>query len=57
MANFYLITVRLIGGGTKRFEGRLNTLAGPDEDGRKQFQKLCDTSRKPRISASLRVGA
>ena len=43
VANFYYIIVTLIGGATKTFEGRLNTLAGPDEEGRKKFKELCQT--------------
>ena len=43
MANFYYIIVTLLNNETKTYEGRLNFLSGPDEEGRKKFKELCNT--------------
>ena len=42
MPNFYIITVYLLDGITEECTGRLNTIAGPDKEGRKCFTNLCE---------------
>ncbi len=42
MENFYYIVVTLLNNETKTYEGRLNFLSGPDEEGREKFRKLIE---------------